>query len=316
MAARVSRTGAAALAVAAALCGPAAAFAESAGQDSTMMLEGGADGTVFKRMTIEGEDRFRIEFERPALRIDLDPAAAPGLDWDNTWEVLAGGAVDLRAPLLRLPTLEPSPYLPRPWLDGYASGEIVRFRPALTDVERWRLTIADSRSGEVRVFEGKGNPPDRIGWDGRSRDGAPMPPGYTYSYVVEAWDRAGNKRNFVGKGFALPAYRLSQGERLVFMITGSDARSGAPGRGVARCVPAPAVLEAASRINQERGAAGVVRVTVTARTYDQANALAGEIADSLGSLLLGGPARIRHIAEVRDDAPERGTVAIVLEPEA
>ncbi|MDD3642970.1 MAG: hypothetical protein PHQ19_05880 [Candidatus Krumholzibacteria bacterium] len=311
MTARKLRMLTAALAVAAALCGPAPSGAQGAGPDSSMVLEGGTDGTVFTRMTIEGEDRFRIEFERPTLRIALDPAAAPGLDWDNTWDVLAEGAIDLRAPLLRLSALEPSPYLPRPWHETYAHGEIVRFKPALTGVERWRLTIADSRSGEVRVFEGTGNPPERIGWDGLSAQGAPMPPGYTYSYVVEAWDRAGNKRNFVGKGFDLPAYRMAAGGGLAFLFAGS----GLSPRQQGRAAPAPAILEAASRINQEPGSGGAVRVTVTARTYDQANSMAEEIARSLGSLLLGGPARIRHVADVRADAPEAGTIAIVLERE-
>ena len=34
-------------------------------------------------------------------------------------------------------------------------------------------------------------------------------PGLTYSYVFEAFDRAGNKRNIVGPGFTVPAYRIA-----------------------------------------------------------------------------------------------------------
>ena len=300
---------------AAALCGPARAGGSEAKPDSGMVLEGGKEGTVFKKMTIEGEDRFRIEFERPLLKIALDPAKAPGLDWDNTWEILAEGAIDLRVPLIELSARESSPYLPRPWFDEYADGDIVQFRPALTDVERWRLTIADSRSGEVRSFEGKGKPPKRIGWNGLSRAGTPMPPGYTYSYIVEAWDRAGNKRNFVGRGFRLPAYRVETQEGLVFLFPGSDLGGRISTRTRARTAPAPVLLEAASRINQESGADRKIRIVVTARSYDQAGGIAETIAESLGSLLLGNPTRIQHVTDVQADAPEAGTIAIVLEQE-
>jgi len=299
---------------AAAFCGPARAGGSEAKPDSGMVLEGGREGTVLKKMTIEGEDRFRIEFERPSLKIALDPANAPGLDWDNTWDILAEGAIDLRVPLIELSAVESSPYLPRPWFDEYEDGDIVQFRPALTDVERWRLTIADSRSGEVKAFEGKGKPPKQIGWNGLSRAGTPMPPGYTYSYIVEAWDRAGNKRNFVGKGFGLPAYRIETQEGLVFLFPGSDLGHRTSTRTRVRTAPAPVLLEAASRINQESGAERKIRIVVTARSYEQAGGIAETIAGTLGSLLLGNPSRIQHVADVQADAPEAGTVAIVLEP--
>ncbi len=297
----------------AAICVPARADGTGAEPDSGMVLEGGKEGTAFKRMTIEGEDRFRIDFERPSLRIDLDPSRAPGLDWDNTWEILAEGAIDLQTPLLELSAIESSPYLPRPWFKEYAIGNIVKFRPALTDVERWRLMIADSRSGEVRAFEGKGNPPKEIGWNGLSQAGTPMPPGYTYSYMVEAWDRAGNKRNFVGKGFGLPAYRIETNEGIAFLFPGSDLGGRASARGSAKRAHPPAILEAASRINQDNDCRRTIRILATARTYDQAGSMAESVANSLGDLLLGDTARIQLVADVQPDAPEAGTVAIVLD---
>ncbi len=300
---------------AAAIYVPARADGTGAEPDSGMVLEGGKEGTAFKRMTIEGEDRFRIDFERPSLRIDLDPSKAPGLDWDNTWEILAEGAIDLQAPLLELSAIESSPYLPRPWFEKYAIGYIVKFRPVLTGVERWRLTIADSRSGEVRAFEGKGKPPKEIGWNGLSQTGTPMPPGYTYSYMVEAWDRAGNKRNFVGKGFGLPAYRIESNEGIVFLYPGSDLGGRTSTRGPAKQAHSPVIFEAASRINQENDCSRAIRIVATARTYDKAENMAESVARSLGSLLLGDPARITRVTDVQPDAPETGTVAIVLDRE-
>jgi len=55
--------------------------------------------------------------------------------------------------------------------------------------ERWKLTVADSRGQTVALFEGKGDPPKEIVWDGRSVSGVPVTPGITYSYVFEAVDK-------------------------------------------------------------------------------------------------------------------------------
>lgn len=290
----------------------AVSTAADAQPDSTMVIEAGAEGKVFRKMTVEGEDRFRIDFERPHLKVRLDPSRAPGLDWDNTWDVVSEGDIDLREPLAAMSATWSSPYLPRPWLDGYASDDIVIFQPSLTGVEHWKLTIADSRSGEVRSFEGDDDPPDRIGWNGLSFEGRPMEPGYTYSYVVEAWDRAGNKRNFVGKGFKLPSYRLIMNDMMVFLFTGDNLGSGSSSTGTASGTPNPLLLEAASRINQANPAGSRIEVAVAARSYDQADAMAGEVVRSLSDLLIGDPSRIKHVTDIKEDAPEEGTVMILM----
>ncbi len=282
---------------------------ERAVADSSMTLKGDEEGTVFKSLTIEGEDRVRIEFERPALSLDLDPLSAPGLDWDFTRDAFGRCAVDFIAPLVDLSAGGRSPYLARPWLEVFATGEVVRFRPALTDVDRWRLTIADSRSRSVASFEGKGSPPREIGWNGRSSDGSLMPPGLTYSFVVEAYDRAGNKRNFVGKGFELPPYELVTGAELVLMFPGTGLAVEPAGRAGDAAAPA-VLLDAASRINQTGRPDGPVRVAVSARTYQEADQLAKRIAGALEPLILGDPSRIQCAADVQPDAPEGGTVAI------
>lgn len=287
------------------------ASAQESPSDTSMALKGGEEGTAFKSMTIEGEDRVRIEFERPALVIDLDPASAPGLDWDNTWEVLGRSDVDFVSPLIGLSALESSPYLPRPWFDEFATGDIVRFRPALKDVDRWKMTIADSRSQTVAVFEGKGNPPKEIGWNGLSLDGKPMPPGLTYSYVLEAFDRAGNKRNFVGKGFELPSYIIDSENELILVFSGSKVESASKQRRSKRDVAPSILLDAANRLNQfapDR----TIRIEATARTYNNAKVLAQAVAQALEPLLLGDPNLVQQVTGVQADAPAGGTVAIVV----
>src|SRR5215831_20100261 len=253
---------------------PAATKPTAASSDSGTVLKGGQEGTAFKSLTVEGEDKIQVEFERPPLALDLDPAKAPGLDWGTARDVLDRTVPDLTSPLLALSAQEHSPYLGRPWLHRFQTGPVATFHPDLKDVERWTLLIADSRGKTVASFGGKGAPPHDIVWDGRAKDGTSVIPGLTYSYVLEAFDRAGNKRNFVGEGFEVPAYRLETPSGSVLAFTGRLlAESGARPARETRSDPA-LLIEAASWINQDESVTRPVRVTVVARSAEAARGLA------------------------------------------
>ena len=289
---------------------PPAASADSA--DYTM--PGGQEGTVFRSLTVEGEDRVHLEFERPALAPDLDPTKAPGLDPAGAADVLLRSGPDLVAPFTALSAHDRSPWVARPWLTRFSSGAVARFRPEVTDVARWRLVIANARGETVATIEGKGQPPREIAWDGRAKDGSTVTPHLTYSYVFEAHDRAGNKRNFVGPGFQVAAYRIEgkDGPRLAFSageLAWPEVES-ARGGGTTRHATPPILLEAATWLNQAPKPERPVRVTVTARGYEQAQALAADVVRLLAPHLVGDPARVRGEAVVQPDAPEGGTIAI------
>jgi FlgD Ig-like domain len=277
-----------------------------------MSLKGDQEGTAFRTLTVEGEDRVHFEIERPSLDLQVDPTQAPGLDWGSAHDVLDRTVPDGMAPLLAASTGSLTPYLARPWLRTYAVGDVARFRPQVDQVDRWRLVVADSRGETVRSFEGRGEPKQDIAWDGRNTDGKPASPGLTYSYVFEARDRAGNKRNFVGQGFELPAYRLAtpKGPVLAFAAEPVAASAGASREDR---TPSPYVLEAASWLNQIP-ATQPVRVTATARSFQQAKSLADGVAASLASLLVGSPQRVQVQTQVEPDAHPAGTVAIAPAP--
>jgi len=281
-------------------------------EDSTLTMRGGQEGTVFKSLTVEGEDRIRLDFERPALRVELDPGGAPGLDWGSARDVLDRTVPDLASPLLMQSAHEPSPYVAHPWLSHFASGTVARFRPDVKGVERWKLTIVNARGETVATYSGRGEPPREIAWDGKSQGGAPVVPGLTYSYVLEAHDRAGNKRNFVGQGFRVSAYRLESAEGPLMVLSARELPAIAPGRtltGAATNAP-PILLEAATWLNQRPRPNQPVRVTVTSKSYEEAQALADQVTRWMAPHVLGDPARIHAMAEVEPDAPEGGTIRI------
>ncbi|MDH3216770.1 MAG: hypothetical protein OEN01_10820, partial [Candidatus Krumholzibacteria bacterium] len=278
--------------------------------DGTMKLHGGEEGTIFKSLRIEGEDRVRIEFERPPLNVDLDLKDAPGLEWEGIHTVIDKSSLDLVSPYFDRTGQESPPLFARPWLYRFSSDAVARFRPALEGVERWRLVVANSQGKTVKTFDGKGKPPKDIPWDGRDATGKPVPPGLTYSYVLEAFDKAGNKRNFVGDGFELPSYRVATKEGLAMLFAGDEMHYSREIEAGGKA-PAPAIiLEAASWINQ--AVDKPVRIEVTARTFQDAKNIAKNIERSLNPLLLGDPLRVQSTTNVVPDAPDPGTIAIVI----
>jgi hypothetical protein len=265
------------------------------------------EGTVFRSLTVQGDDRIHLEVERPSLDLDLDPQQAPGLSIGDAAEVLERSGPDLVTPLMSISARSPAPYVAQPWLERFSIGEVAHFRPEFENVERWRLTIADSRGVEVARFEGHGKPPGDLAWNGRAADGTPALPGRTYSYAFEAWDRAGNRRNFVGRGFSIAAYQVDGPAGPVLLFSGRELdRDPAAGTAAAPSL----IVEAASRLHQAADPTQPLRVTGIARSADRAGALAERVARALGTLMVGDPARIRPVVQVEADAPEDGVVRI------
>jgi hypothetical protein len=285
--------------------------AESAGASAdSLTLAGDRDGTVLPSLTVEAENQVQIEFERPELVLDIDPAETPGLEWDRALEVLEREGLDLTTPLLAQSAFARTPYLARPWLDQFKSGAVARFHPDVEGVDRWQLTVANSRGETVATFAGKGKPPAEIPWDGRSLDGTPVPPGFTYSHVFEAFDRAGNKRNFVGEGFEISPYRIETEGQVLLLFAGDGVRHGKAAARRQSGLPPPLLLEAANWLNQIGNGGQPIRLTATARTFGQAQALAERVRTALAPFVLGDPLRLQTITDVQPDAPSQGTIMI------
>jgi hypothetical protein len=284
--------------------------------DTSMTLRAGQSGTEFRQMTIEGEDRVHVDFGRPELHLDLDPEDVPGLTRGTALDVLDRTVPDLATPFVSLSSQERSPYLARPWLRQFATGSVARFRPEVKGVVRWKLLVADARGETVASYEGTGDPPKEIAWDGRGKGGEPVTPGLTYSYVFEAHDRAGNKRNFVGQGFTVSAYRAPSPSGDVLVMSGRDlAALEADGSGYgpgasSGTTESPIFLEVATWLNQSAKVREPIRVAVAARSLDQASTLAARASAALAGHVIGDPARIQTSTQVAADAPEDGVLRI------
>jgi hypothetical protein len=274
-----------------------------------MSLHGGEDGTVLESLTIEGEDRIQIEFDRPELALAIDGYEVGGLEWGRNMDVVQRREVDAFRPMVATSGDELGLATGRPWLNRLRTGSVARFKPELKDVERWQLTIADSRGDTVRVFSGKGSPPKSIEWDGVCSDGDLAIPGRTYSYVLDASDKAGNRRNFVGPGFEVAPYRIARKGRVDILISG-ETLLGPDAAARPKGVDDPWLLEAASWCAQYASAEAPIEIAVTARNHDLAEAM-GEIArEALAAHLPGPRARLRVTTSASSEAPAHGVLRI------
>ncbi|MBN2070908.1 MAG: hypothetical protein JW814_05575 [Candidatus Krumholzibacteriota bacterium] len=274
---------------------------------SGISLTGGVDGSVLRNLTIEGEDRINLDFDRPALDLDLAARRAPGLGWKESWE-----SVDIASSMIFLSALERDRYTGRPWSHLFATGKVASFRPGIGKVEKWNLTIADSRGRVIKTYSGKGRPPEEICWDGSTEEGIEAVPGLTYSFVVETWDRAGNPRSYIGDSFRLPPFYLVNDKRNVLVISGSEIRNTAANSArTAGGVP-ELLLEAASWLNQIERPGHRVIIETKARTIAEARDLADHLSAVLGDLVAGDPARISSDSRVLEDAPDEGIVSIIV----
>jgi hypothetical protein len=281
----------------------------AAAADSSLVLRGDGGGSALGSLTVEGENRIQVAFERPDLGIDLDPREAPGLVWGSPMDVLDRSRPDLMGPYLAAGAGQRSPYAPHPWLASLRTGPVARFRPAVEDVAEWRLSVVDSRGETVIAFAGRKSPPDEIAWDGRDGAGDLCPPGFTYSYVFEATDRAGNPRRFAGESFRLPAYRVDDENGLHVLVTADwlGLRSGRPGDGTS---PSAGLLEVASWLNLRSGPDEGLRMVAVARDHARAERLGEDLRLTLAPLLLGDAARLAVVTRADPGAPENGVVSL------
>jgi hypothetical protein len=266
----------------------------------SMALSGGSEGTVFGSLTIQGENRIQVEFQRPDLEVSIDPRQAPGLDWGTAMDVLDRSIPDLTTPLLSSTRGHLPRRMPRLWLTELRSGPVARFHPDMEEVASWRLVVVDSRGREVVEFSGRDHPPGELTWDGSTQDDSFALPGITYSYVFEAQDRAGNRRRLVGEGFQVPPYQVESGPELVILVPGDRVSA----------ATAPCLEEVADRLNLICDPLAPVVLRATARSFDEADALAERVRARLSPRLLGNPARLKVETQVEPGLAPGGSVVI------
>jgi hypothetical protein len=114
---------------------------------------------------------------------------------------------------------------PHYWLPGMSSPPVATFYPEDPeghDAKAWQLTITDFRGAPFRDLTGKGDPPDKLEWDGESNRGEMLTVGYPYSYVFTTTDKGTNTYNYAGVGFRIPALDYRKDGDRVLELSGAE----------------------------------------------------------------------------------------------
>ncbi len=74
-------------------------------------------------------------------------------------------------------------------------------------VDMWKIEIYNSGGKLVRTYEGKGNPPKQITWDGKNDNGKPvLTPGELYHYRITLARKSGAERKNLSEPFEVNGY--------------------------------------------------------------------------------------------------------------
>lgn len=295
--------------------GPAAGTPQSKAQtlavppapraDEAPLLLAREGGGSLGSLTVEGASTIRIRFERPALRLDLDPLSAPGLATSTPLAVLERVTPDLARPLLLASTAERTPRTPRPWLAAFATGSLARLKPDLKGVANWQVEIVDAGGVVVGTRAGDGAPPREIPWDGLRDDGSPAWAGLACSHVLTARDKAGNTRRFVGDSFVVPAFRVDTPDGPCLLFSAAQWSASFADGGVS-----PLLTEAAGILNLRVDPGRQVVVAVTAATAEEAEETGREVVAALAPRIGGAPGRLVTESLVAAGAPPGGTLRV------
>ena len=105
--------------------------------------------------------------------------------------------------------------------------------------------ITDISGNPFRNFSVTGKISEKVAWDGRDDNGNFLQVGNVYSYILTLSDRAGNKRNIIGKPFSIDAVLHQERDAghglLAHALLGGDVdRDDAAVRGGAHAPPSAA----------------------------------------------------------------------------
>ncbi len=187
--------------------------------------ESGESGAALPEMVVEAENQVRQTIEKTAFAFDLDAAMVDSFYAAMDEKALSVSPVSGLQPHLN--NLEPlrSEQPPHPWLVEIPTTPVATFytgKPEGHKTHRWQLTITDFRGSPCRNYDGKGRPPAKVSWDGRTDQGEMLRVGYPYSYVFTTTDKGTNTYNYAGESFRLPALDYRRDGDRVLEIAGGE----------------------------------------------------------------------------------------------
>ena len=172
---------------------------------------------------ITGKAQLKIDdAEKPAF--DLRPALFTPIDsiLDEKEQILnkrtlvvidsfINESISLGSPYIRIPTLENV---------MSESVELSILDPQRKGIKHWDVDVTDVQGMTLRSYSGKGNPPERIIWDGKDENGQEvMIPGEPYNYILTIYGDAEQKLRLTGEPFKVKGFKYQRPDDLKLLMT-------------------------------------------------------------------------------------------------
>ncbi len=274
----------------------------------------GENGAALPEMVVEATNEVRQKIEKGTFDLELDATVIDSFFTAMDEIALGVSPVSgLQPHLNNLETLK-SDQPPHLWLPDMAATPVARFYPADPEghkIKTWNLAVTDFRGSPFKNYEGKGNPPEDLTWDGQGDNGEMLRVGYPYSYVFTLTDKGTNTYNHAGVSFRIPALDYHRdGDRVLEMAGGqlfpreeSDLNDSGK----------QWLTRSADEIR--RHPYSPVRVVVTAENQELAQLRAAEVAGYLAESMILPLEQVETETIVRPDlrAEMDGAVAVVIE---
>lgn len=289
----------------------ASAQDEGEGEDWT---QDGESGAVLPEMLVEAENEVRQEIEKGTFTFELDASTVDSFFTAMDTEALGVSPVSGLQPHLNNLEALVSDQPPHLWIRDMARTPVATFYPTEPEghkVRDWTLAVTDYRGSPFRTFNGGGNPPDRLDWDGLGDNGEMLQVGYPYSYVFTMTDKGTNTYNHAGVGFRVPALDFRRDGDRVLEIAGGQLFL----RNEPELTPGGEdwLTRASDEIRQHPWSP--LRVIVTAETQALAELRADEVATYLATAMILPREQVETEAVEKPDlkAEMDGSVAVIIE---
>jgi hypothetical protein len=214
-----------------------------------------------------------------------------------------------RAPLAPKPSLPSTAAVKRTLLEPSTPADggrsmVIAFEVRTPPGVFWQLVLQEIDGPVAQIFEGQGEPPARIPWDGRLLDGGLAWSGMDYTYYVAFADSTGEVGETSGGPFTLPAYTHEDRGGISFLLPGDRLATDTATAATLRSV--------ANRLDRDTRPTPV-RVEVLAESRDAALTLGESVRSTLLNLLATDRAVDLFVGEA-SAAPRAGTVLITTAP--
>ncbi len=274
----------------------------------------GEEGAALPEMVVEATNEVRQKIEKSSFDLELDAASIDS--FFTKMDEIALGVSPVSGLQPHLNNLEEliSDQPPHLWIPEMASTPVAQFYPSDPEghkVKNWNLAVTDFRGSPFKTYQGKGNPPKDLVWDGQGDNGEMLRVGYPYSYVFSLTDKGTNSYNHAGVSFRIPALDYHRdGDRYLEMAGGELFTRE---ESVLSETGQKWLTRSADEIR--RHPYSPVRVVVTAETMDLAEKRAAEVAAYLAESMILPLEQVATEAVDRPDlrAEMDGSVAVVIE---